>query len=516
MRWSARVIFLIVALAVLYLYGSRAWETHSLEMGSSESTNVWIDQYNFLLTYALNNVLFRYQDNFTGRIVWNSAYFLDSLLNMFELTRDVFYLEIFVQFAQNVLAVRDDLAGRPDFAGRLRPGWQVNAYYTLGRPYVLQDVEGRPTLLVQAIRTGGNNYTTVYIQKSQGASFNLELRNSFRRNAPLIIRYDDLTMENVEHVVNANLSPRSLIRVQRLGSRPPQEGEYALKDTYAAVLHGIHTPAINIPFVRFAVLVRKYGLGQYYSIANEYLIRAQESFMDYQHLWREEKDSGYYIFDPQVPFWSAGFPVPYNALGLHGRFLLWLYMATKAPEYQRKTEALLSKIQTGITITPQGILRMPYWYGRPFQGWSTPEQGPAHRLYAQGPAFKASEDVSHFSLTLQFLFDAYDFDLFHDEQLLQAAAKTFVQVLVKPECPLEGPGKFLAHSLEGKGCIAGYPAGIFVRLAKFDPAIWDLAVDIYQAAYASPENIDPDYEYGYVLLGWSWIALMASSLQESP
>ncbi|MBC7239843.1 MAG: hypothetical protein H5T71_07075, partial [Chloroflexi bacterium] len=73
-----------------------------------------------------------YGDNLTGRIVWNEAQFMESLLNMYELTRDRRYLELFIKHADHVLRVRDDRAKRPDYAGRVRPGWQTGGYYTLG------------------------------------------------------------------------------------------------------------------------------------------------------------------------------------------------------------------------------------------------------------------------------------------------------------------------------------------------------------------------------------------------
>ena len=52
-----------------------------------------------------------YEDNLTGRIVWNEAQFMESLVNMYEATHNRRYLEIFLEHAEHVLQVRDDHAG---------------------------------------------------------------------------------------------------------------------------------------------------------------------------------------------------------------------------------------------------------------------------------------------------------------------------------------------------------------------------------------------------------------------
>jgi len=467
-----------------------------------------VAQYESLLHYALEGQIFAYADNHRGRLAWNTAYFLDSLLNMFVATQDPRYLDLFVEHADALLALRDDFAGRSDFTGRARPGWQANAHYTLGRPYVLPDAAGRPSLRVQAIRLSGNDHTVVVVRPEDERHFTLEVQNDFRRAEPLKIRYEDLTLGTVEAVVNADLSPRHLIRVWRVGDAPPAAGRYELKETYAAVLHSEHTPAINIPLARFAALVyQRPDLASYRPAADTYVRRCRESYQDYADLWRTDDEGGYFVFDPRAPIWSAGFPVPYNGLALHGRFLLWLYNATGDAVYRTRAEALLQKILAGMTMTPEGYLRMPYWYGRPFHGWDGPQEGPAHHLYVRSAPFDASEDTSHFTLTLQFLLDAYEAGWLTDDAWAQAAVRTYTDVLWKPECHTADRSKFLAHNLEGQGCIAAYPAGVYARLSAFEPRIWDLSWTLYREAYSDPRAIAPDYEYGYVLLGWSLLAL---------
>ena len=462
--------------------------------------------YDRLLAYVLSRGLFHYPNNRQGRVAWNTAYFLDSLLNMFLLTGNTHYLDVFVAYGDEVLRARDDMVGRSDFTGRARPGWQTNAYYTLGQPYVLPAASGAPALRVQGIHLFGNNRTVVRVISEDEGHFTLEVSNDFRRTTPDEVRYRGLTMDTVEQVVNAHLSPWDYIRVQRLGSAPPAPGSYPLRHTYPVVLHGEHTPGINAPFVRFAAIVRRRGLRAYQEEARLYLQNALESYQDYAALWRTDASGGYFIFDPQAPFWCAGCPVPYNGLALHGRFLLWLSQATGEDAYRQQALALAHRLRLAMKITPEGTLRMSYWYGTPFQGWSSVEDGPTNRLYAQSRPFAASEDVSHFTFTLRFLLDALDQGWPLDENWARAAARTYVEVLWRPDCVGEGE-RALAHSLEGGGCVPGFPAGVYVRLSPFHPQVWRISHQIYEQFYKEPTRlIGPVYPSGYVLLGWSLLA----------
>lgn len=500
----------IIVLGSLGCYGWFASQKEA-EMTSRPRENVYVQQYNHLLSYALAHNLFYYSNNHTGRVAWNTSYFMDSLLNIFLVTRDTHYLDLFVTYGDAVLSIRDDMLNRRDFTGRARPGWQANAYYTLGKPYILPTVTGEPALRVQGIHLSGNDHTIVRIISEDEQRFTIEVRNDFRRTTPQVIRYPGLTMDTVESVINARVSPRDYIRVERIGDAPPSEGVYPLRQTYAAVLHGEHTPAIIIPFVRFVAIVYKNNLINYYEKADFYLQKVLESYQDYVKLWRVDTQGGYFIFDPEAPFWCAGCPVPYNGLALHGRFLLWLSLVTGEDAYRQRAMVLAHRLRRAMEITPEGTLRMPYWYGFPFQGWSSDEEGPTNRLYVQSNPFAASEDTSHFTLTLQFLLDILDQGIPFDIEWAQSAARTYTEVLWRPNCLSQG--KSLAHNLEGRGCIAGFPAGVYVRLSRFDTRVFPISLEIYTSFYTDPRNVDADYEYGYVMLGWSLLAIQSLSAE---
>lgn len=458
-----------------------------------------------------------YSENMTGRIVWNEAEFMESLLNMFELTKDTRYLEIFVKHSDHVLQVRDDQAGRPDYVGRLRPGWQVGAYYTLGVPVTITDDQGKPSLEIQGIHASGNDRTVVEILREDSEHFTILVRNEFRRSKPLEVRSENLTLGTAEEVMNAGRSPKSWIRVRVVGNSPPREGQYPLAETYGMVLHELHTPIIGVPFMRFADLVfRNPELASYQPKAERYVKAFEESFRDYSGSWHEDGEGGYFVFEPGGKSWASGLPVPYNGLSANGRFLLWLWRVTGDLDSLRKASALARKVRAGITFLPDGTMTMPYWIkgSLPYAGWKSAGGELLNGVYEELQPDPGTEDVSHFSLTLRFILEAWQMGIVFQEDDLKAVTRTFLKRLWKPIpakveelCdPDWHKGFYMAHNLDGKGHAYDYAVSTFSLLSRWEPSLARRGIEVYAARYNDARCIDIDYLYGEVMWGWSVLA----------
>lgn len=455
---------------------------------------------------------------------------MESLVNMYEATRDLRYLELFVEHADHVLQMRDDRAERPDYSGRLRPGWQAGAYYTLGIPVIIPDDRGNPALEVQGIHRAGNDHAVIEILAEGEEHFTILVRNDFRRNEPIEVKFEGLTLETVEKVVNAGLSPDSWVRVRVVGSFPPTQGIWPLAETYRMVIHELHTPLIGIPFLRFADLVfRKDELAFYREKAQQYVCAFKESTEDYWNSWREDKEGGFFVFEPGGKYWASGLPVPYNGLSANGRFFLWLYRVTGEMRYLQRAAALARKVRAGISFLPDGTMTMPYWYGLPYSGWEGRVVKPLNGIYVRCNNDPATEDVSHFSLSLQFMVDAYQMGLVFSEQDLRAVARTFTARLWNPDLLVSKEklcnsdwktGFYLAHNLDGKGRAYDYSARAFALLSPWEPVLLSRALEVYSSRYRNAECIDIDYLYGEVMLGWSTLALggkpTLAVIQEKP
>lgn len=489
------------------------------------------DAYDFLLNSTRFGDVLLYSDNLNGRIVWNEAYFMESLLNMYEATSDQRYLDIFIKHADHVLSIRDDRAGRPDYAGRLRPGWQTGSYYTLGIPVIIPDEEGKPSLEVQAVRSAGNDHTVVEILPDEDQQFTLIARNDFRRIEPIVVIFENLTLETAEKVINANLTPASLIRVRSIGDAPPIRGVWPLNETYRMVLHELHTPIIGTPLLRFSDLVfREKNLSSYRQKAEEYVHAFEESAKDYESSWRQDPEGGFFIFEPGGKYWASGLEVPYNALSANGRFFLLLYRTTGDIQYLERANALARKVRAGMIFHPDGTMTMPYWVrdSLPFKGWKNRTSNPVNGLYPECSPNLATEDISHFTLTLRFMVEAWQMGVVFEDEDLEAVARTFKERLWRPSSVMAGElcdpdwrkGFYLAHNLDGKSHAYDYAAATFALLSRWDATILSHALEVYRSRYSNINCVDKDYLYGEAMLGWSVLAgggeLWMGKLQEKP
>lgn len=470
-----RIVFFLAFLGVaLMCYFS--WPIAS-EVSRDEAR----ETYDELLNATDSGKALLYNDNLEGRIVWNEAPFMESLIDMYEATSDHKYLDIFQTHADHVLSMRDDNAMRPDYAGRRRPGWQAGAYYTLGIPIMIPDAAGKPALWIRAIHRVGNNATVVRIAAENDTMYSIVVCNGFRQKIPSEERFDALAPGTTEARIDAGLSPDSWIQVHVVGSGLPLPGEYALNDTCRSIIHELHTPVIGIPFLRFANLVfHDANLSMYRSDAERYVRAFEESASDYDPV----------IFAADEQFWAQGLAVPHNGLSASGRLFLLLYKCTGNTTYLEQATALAQKVRSGMTFHQDGTISMPYW-----PPGSMPYEGGSSDLYSQIPANRGTEDVSHFSQTLLFMIEAEAAGIVFSAEDLAASERTFDLKLWKHG--------HIAHGIDGSGQAYDYAASGFAVLS---PDLRSKVSQIYGSEYRSLEGIEIDDLYGQIMLGWSRLA----------
>lgn len=346
-----------------------------------------------------------------------------------------------------------------------------------------------------------------------------------------MVTFENLSLETAEKVINANLTPASLIRVRAIGDSPPAQGIWQLNETYRMVLHELHTPIIGTPFLRFSDLVfRDNRLASYRHKAYEYVHAFEESARDYESSWRQDRDGGFFIFEPGGKYWASGLEVPYNALSANGRFFLLLYRTTGDVRYLERANALARKVRAGLIFHPDGTMTMSYWVkdSLPYTGWKNRTSDPVNGLYPECAPDPATEDVSHFMLTLRFMVEAWYMGVVFEEEDLEGVARTFTEHLWKPSAvvadelcdPDWRKGFYLAHNLDGKSHAYDYAAATFTLLSRWDATILNHAFEVYRSRYSNISCIDNDYLYGEVMLGWSVLAgggeLWMGRLQEKP
>lgn len=461
-----------------------------------------ISTYNSLLTLSDGGDSLLYNDNLEGRIVWNECYFMLSLLNMYQATKQEKYLDIFCKHADHILTVRDDNANITDYLGRVRPGWQTGSYYTLGVPKVIPDNGGLPSLIIRGIHMDSNNYIEIQIQSEEKEQFSIRVYNDFRRNTTLVRKYDNLTLDNIEKTINTNNTPNHWINVHVIGESQPKEGVYKLDRTYNLVLHELHTPNIGIPFLKFSeIVLRSPNLSQYHPKALGYLHEFEKSALDYRDSYIVDKEGGYFIFENKTELWASGLPLPINGQSSNGHFYLLLYKLSGNTSYYNLTENLAHKIRAQMVFFNNGTMKMNYWI-KDNSNYTPPPDG----IYSSYPAFTRIEDISHFACTLRFMLESKNMGLFFVDDDIKSVTKTFSDKILPTLSAPEHNKKSVPKYMDGTGSVNSSSIFDYISLSSWDSSILERSQRIYSQYYINLENIDMDYSYGPVMLGWSNLA----------
>lgn len=470
------------------------------------ATAPWRDTFDSLAAQARTARAGKPSDNTTGGIAWGDSYELDAYLEMFHATRDRVYLEHFVALANKVVAARADKRGERDFKGDLRRGWLTGGHYTWGVPTVLLDANGNPSLEVTTSLNAYNNQSAIEILPSGDDRFSVVVRD--RRDQRLRGEWRDVSMADAESRINPLPGKVGPLRVRRLGAHPPAARAPFTPPTARTALHGHHTGRIVAPLAKFAALVKQQpGLSGFSENAAEYLRCAEETVPEQERSWVDLGESGYYIFERNIPFWSDGLPEPHNTLASTGTAFIWLSEATGKPLYRRRAEQLARFIRNNLEPRPDGTWMFHYWFGPLHTGWKASDS-----LSANTPArlgAKSPEDISHLQLTIRFMVECEERGIVFTRDDLVRFARTFNERLFVPT----PQGGTLYSTMEAKADdrrLGAYDSALygFALLASVDRQVFDRCRDIYVGRFAKGSNAARLY-------GWSILNRVAGTRENS-
>jgi hypothetical protein len=388
-------------------------------------------------------------------LAWGESHLLHALVDLFEATGDVKYLEEVARRGERLLTHRDDRRGVKDGSGHSRPAWSMAGKYVVAEG-TLVDEAGRPGIALRSTPTSHNNLTEIEVAPATGGGagrvgrFSLRVANpNFRRSE----QFDDLSVERndprfVEKVVNAAefsrlvkagryTSESRLLRVTALpGAGVPRAQARQLTPIPLAYMG--YLGVIYHPLLRFAeILHGEPRGGTLRPVADRFVQAAVESYADAsQRLWRAGPNTGegYYLCcerGESFPYDNVG--EPFNYLGRHVAAQLSLYRLTGKAEYRERAEAMARLFQRRLRFDlSRGLYTWNYWY-EPVTttGW-TPENSPSVNM----PRLAATvivEDVSHGVLDVALVVNAHRSGVVFDDQDLQRFATTLLRNVLSPE-----------------------------------------------------------------------------------
>lgn len=455
---------------------------------------LWRDTFDSLAAQLRTSRAGKPSDNTTGGIAWGDSYELDAYLEMFHATGDRVYLEHFVALADKVIAARADKRGERDFKGDLRRGWLTGGHYTWGLPTVLLDERGSPSLEVTTSLNAYNNQSAIEVIAGDHERFSIVVRD--RRDHKLRGEWRDVAIAEAEARINPPPGKIGPLRVRQLGARPPAALAPFTPPTARTALHGHHTGRIIAPLAKFAALVKQQpGLSFFAENAAEYLRCAEETVPEQERSWVDHGESGYYIFEKNIPFWSDGLPEPHNTLASTGTAFIWLSEATGEPFYRRRAEQLARFIRNNLESRPDGTWMFYYWFGPLHTGWKASDN-----LSANTPArlgAKSPEDISHLQLTVRFMVECEERGIVFTRDDLVRFARTFNERLFVTT-PQGGTLHSTMEASADDRKLGAYDSALygFALLAAVDRQVFERCRDIYLSRFSKGSNAARLY-------GWS-------------
>lgn len=377
-------------------------------------------------------------------IAWHESATLNTLVNMYEATDDVRYLEELAKRGDRLLSHRDDRRGVTDGSGKSRPAWSMGFKYVVAKGQ-LSDKNGKPAISIRSTPYSNNQLTRVEIIHQSGQKpgrFTLKVSNAhWKREETFVdLSMDAADVRYIEKIVNDPMAPytskagvytdkSNLIDIRVTGSTAPAPQTITLEPIPLAYMGYIGI--IYSPMLRFAELVKARNTLRYLlPAASRFIKAAEESYADASgRLWRNGpgKEEGYYLTcEKGESFPADNVGAPFNYLGRHVCAELSLYRLTGKQGYLDRSRKMCNLLKNRLQYNPKSDLYVwNYWY-EPMttKGWTPEDQLSSNVKYFKGAA--NVEDISHGALDISMIVAAQEAGIVFDQQDVKRFANTLL------------------------------------------------------------------------------------------
>lgn len=429
-------------------------------------------------------------------LAWGESYLINALLNLYEATGKVHYLEMVAERGSRLLSHRDDRRGVTDGSGHVRPAWSMADKYVVAEA-MIRDKAGKGIITVRSTPSAYNNFTSIEIAPIAEGRFDLLVRNEHFRREEV---YESLCVSPsdslyLDRAVNDPLAPYST----RSGDYRSQKSNL-IRIEHNQAVHDALLPAQKIflmpiplaftgylgviyhPLLRFAEIVKgDSNLVALMAFSNRFIEAAEESYADAStRLWRENagQNEGYYLMcekGESMPADNVG--QPFNYLARHVCAELALYRLTGNADYLERSKKMVRLFKNRLQYDEKKDLYVwNYWY-EPMTtvGW-TPEDSISHNVKVyEGKA--RVEDISHGGHDIEMVMAAFRMGIAFDKTDIRRFANTFLRNVLT-----EDRGK-ITRLVDGSGDYQAYFLSIYqwLALSEVVPEVAQAGRQIYES-----------------------------------
>jgi hypothetical protein len=387
-------------------------------VGPSSNT---LPNYDAAVSRLLNQITELPSSNIAGDVVWNTRFYMESLLTAYSATGNQKYINSFMATGTEVLGlvqslsilnVSDPSAPGPPKTGPMITvtGWPTSIAAFNGSVSI-PTADGKVSFYAQVLRPA-SGLTNLEITQMSPSGFLL----SWQTASGVILATNTVNSESdLDSIANAPLDYfASNYRIANTGLGLPATGTYSLGTPLSMVWHGEQTGGILIPFVRFLLLAKLRP-----SIADPVIVQEWTSQIvniadSYENQLVTDGDGGLVITNPYwMPGTDASTPAPSDYINAEITMRMLLYELTGNSQELALAKGVLTHEMTNLQTSSAGWLLLKDWPD--IHSWSSKSQAPYGSIYDTLTYYNLNESATvEGGLFVETLQTAVDYNLVSD------------------------------------------------------------------------------------------------------
>lgn len=474
---------------------------------SSYSTTS-LKHYDEMAKEVLDDHTMHPSDNNGGSVVWNTRYYLESLLAAYNATANPKYIKAFLDTGTWVMNMTQTLAfldqDDPSAPGktasgplRSATGWPTYMA-TFGVPVAIPTPTGQIALYAQSLYASGATGAG-QLKVSQKSDGSLEL--DWWRSGQALQSFSARNVDDLKTIAATPLVyAQSPGRLTPTGLGLPAPGLYALDNPLLTIWHGEQTGGILIPFLEFLLIAKDHQGLVDAQTASAWQSKILSIAADYEDHFVPDGSGGLLIRNPEwMPSTEAGLLAPADYVYAEALTRLLLYKLSGEPKELSLAKGLvLHQVGFHWQINPQGWLLLKIWPCiHPWSSRSEAASGSIWDSLTYDPATPEISTAGGLLSDLMHFAKKYNLssDLGFSDALYTAHRKTFQEYLRTP---------------------FGIPTTVRNDYPTFDSTPSD-PVDQSDDPFAGAGFLQPEVrDDSFIVDNWNWMSANGKNTQDWP
>jgi hypothetical protein len=456
----------------------------------------------------LDQITLQPPDNNEGDVVWNTRYYLESLLIGYNATGNSKYIQAFLDTGTWVMNLTQTLTyvdtydpsapGNTVFGplGSVT-GWPTYIA-TFGVSTAVPTATGKVALYAQSLNASGAAGAG-QLNVSENGDGSLQL--NWSRGSNTLQSFTVRTVEDLNAIGSQPLIYQQTPgRLKATGIGLPAPGSYALGNPLLTIWHGEQTGGVLLPFVEFLLIAREHP-----GLVDEQIATAWESKIlsiaaEYENQFVPDGDGGLLIVNPEwMPSSEAGLVAAADYVYVEATMRLLLYELTQDPKHLSIAEGLaLHQVRANWQLNPRGWVLLKLWPD--IRPWQSHSQAPPGSIWDQlnyDPSNPEISGVGDFVTDLMHFAKVYNVaaDFGFSDDVFAAQSTTFQKYLRIPS----GVPSLVRNGYPTFDSRPSHPTA-----ASDDP--------FAGAGFLQPEVADPSF----VVDNWDWMNANAPDPSDEP